>query len=95
MFDHARVWTIAHFPSSRDESLPRRDVERQLWSHKNDVIKCISYFDIPRQCAYRFAEITDNSNRAKAFALMPVTFSVGVAIGPFIGGPCLILNKEI
>jgi MFS family permease len=32
------------------------------------------------------AELTDSTNIAQAFALMPVVFSIGATIGPFIGG---------
>ncbi|KAI5988258.1 MFS general substrate transporter [Pisolithus marmoratus] len=31
-------------------------------------------------------EITDDTNMAQAFALIPITFSVGASIAPFIGG---------
>ncbi|KAI0046335.1 major facilitator superfamily transporter [Auriscalpium vulgare] len=32
------------------------------------------------------AELTDETNMAQGFALMPVTWALGVTIGPFIGG---------
>ncbi|KAH9823200.1 major facilitator superfamily domain-containing protein [Melampsora americana] len=32
------------------------------------------------------AELTDETNQARAFALLPLTYAIGIAIGPAIGG---------
>lgn len=41
---------------------------------------------LPPLTAFRITELTDETNRAQAFSIMPVTFAVGSALGPYIGG---------
>lgn len=88
---NALVRAFAHvFPSS-GEPILSRNAQWQCWLDQDNVIIFTStHFFFVDQELRRFTEITDESNRAQVYALIPVTFSIGVALGPLIGGQSFI-----